>query len=85
MMGMETCIKIKNLIAIMQATIFNKQNSTKHEHTSIQELDHDFSDAEIIEIAKYLKNNKSCGEDGVFNEYIKNHYWCIFTAIQTIA
>ena len=34
-MGIETCIKIKNLIAIMQATIFNKQNSIKHEHTRV--------------------------------------------------
>ena len=38
---------------------------------SIQELYHELSDAEIIKVAKSLKNNKSCGKDGVFNEYIK--------------
>ena len=37
---------------------------------SIQELDHEISDAEIIKVAKSLKN-KFCGEDGVFNEYNK--------------
>ena len=39
---------------------------------SVHELDHEFNDIEIIKVAKSLKNNKCCGDDGVLNEYIKS-------------
>ena len=54
-------------ISISDNTEIDLQNITD----SILELDNVLGDAGIIKVAKSLKNNKSCGADGVFNEYNK--------------
>ena len=42
------------------------------DHSINEQINKDFSFAEIQSIIKNLKNNKSCGIDNVINEYLKN-------------
>lgn len=75
----ETNISMQALFEHFKKLSFKEQDESPFdprdaasEHTISEELNRNFTVAEIIRCIKKLKNNKACGIDLVINEYLKN-------------